>query len=222
MGPDGTHTNARTRIQHSSVLSSRCEIPFLRRRSGIKGGNREKDKRLIRRSKKGTRGNRIRGRIAPTWGGIHPQLTTQQGQAISDDETRSRHPLPHDLARCYWKTLFFGRRSTTSIMSVFRSALSMRGARQPTASLNSPTPWRSFPRQECSVKSEKKSSICAFLDRGRKRRFLRYGARRARICSQALYEGRQLGPGGKQHPGFLHPRRDQISGSDPCCEARAG
>jgi catalase len=38
---------------------------------------------------------------------------------------------------------------------------------------------------------------------------------------QVLYRRRQLGPGGQQHPGVLHPGRDEVPRPDPCRQARA-
>ncbi len=47
-------------------------------------------------------------------------------------------------------------------------------------------------------------------------------ARRPRLCGEALYGRRQLGPGRQQHPGLLHPGRDQVPGPDPRGEDGGG
>ena len=49
----------------------------------------------------------------------------------------------------------------------------------------------------------------------------RSGARRARLCGQALHQGRQLGHRRQQHPGLLHPGRDQVPRSHPCRQGGA-
>ena len=41
---------------------------------------------------------------------------------------------------------------------------------------------------------------------------LRPGPRRPRVRREALHPGGQLGPGGQQHPGVLHPGPDQVPG----------
>ena len=65
---------------------------------------------------------------------------------------------------------------------------------------------------------EKTEVFVALLDRGRRRRLGRHAARRARLRGQVLHQGGQLGPGRQQHPGLLHPGRDQVSRPDPCGE----
>ncbi len=49
------------------------------------------------------------------------------------------------------------------------------------------------------------------LDRARRARFHRHGARRARLRGEVLYRGGQLGSGRQQHAGLLHPGRDEVS-----------
>ena len=67
----------------------------------------------------------------------------------------------------------------------------------------------------------KDAGLRALLDRGRQQGLGRPGARRARLRGQALHQGRQLGPRRQQHPGLLHPGRDQVSRPDPCRQAGA-
>jgi len=66
------------------------------------------------------------------------------------------------------------------------------------------------------------AAVCPLLHRGRRRRFDRHPARCARLRGQVLYQGRQLGSGGQQHPGVLHPGRDQVPRPDPRGEDGAG
>ena len=46
-----------------------------------------------------------------------------------------------------------------------------------------------------------------------------HAARRSRLRGQVLHGRGQLGPGRQQHPGVLHPGRDQVSGPHPFREA---
>ena len=60
------------------------------------------------------------------------------------------------------------------------------------------------------------------LDRGRRRRIGRHAARRARLRGEVLHRGRQLRPGRQQHPGVLHPGRDEVPRSGARREDGAG
>ena len=60
------------------------------------------------------------------------------------------------------------------------------------------------------------------LDRHRRPRLVRGGARSARLRGQVLHRGRQLGSGRQQPAGVLHPRRDQVSRRHPLAEAGPG
>ena len=55
----------------------------------------------------------------------------------------------------------------------------------------------------------------AVLDGARLARFRGHGARRPRLRDEVLHEGGQLGPRRQQHPGLLHPGRDQVPGHHP-------
>ena len=65
------------------------------------------------------------------------------------------------------------------------------------------------------------AGVRALLHRGRRARLDRHRARRARLCRQVLHRRRQLGPGRQQHPGVLHPGRDEVPRPDPRRQARA-
>ena len=65
------------------------------------------------------------------------------------------------------------------------------------------------------------AGVRALLDRGRRARLDRHGARRARLRGQVLHRRRQLGPGRQQHPGVLHPGRDEVPRPRPRGQARA-
>ena len=59
------------------------------------------------------------------------------------------------------------------------------------------------------------------LDRPRRTRLDRHRPRRARLRRQVLHGRRQLGSRRQQHPGVLHPGRDEVSRPGACGEARA-
>ena len=80
---------------------------------------------------------------------------------------------------------------------------------------------RLYTRRHLPARRREDARLRALLDRRRFERLLRPGARRARLRRQILHEGRQLGSRRQQHPGFLHPGCDQVSGHHPCGEARA-
>ena len=70
-------------------------------------------------------------------------------------------------------------------------------------------------RQDADRGRRKDRGVRPLLDRGRRRGLGRHAARRARLRGQVLHQGGQLGPGRQQHPGVLHPGRDQVPRPDP-------
>ena len=65
------------------------------------------------------------------------------------------------------------------------------------------------------------AGVRALLDRRRRARLVRPGARRARLRRQVLHRRRQLGHRRQQHPGVLHPGRDEVPRPRPRGQARA-
>ena len=78
------------------------------------------------------------------------------------------------------------------------------------------------PRRPVSARRRAHAGLCAVLDGRGQQGLVRSGARRARVRRQALHPGRQLGHRRQQHPGVLHPGRDQVSRPRPRGEGRAG
>ena len=64
-------------------------------------------------------------------------------------------------------------------------------------------------------KGEQDRDLRPLLDRRRRRGVGRHAARRARLRGQILHARGQLGPRRQQHPGVLHPGRDQVSRPGP-------
>ena len=90
----------------------------------------------------------------------------------------------------------------------------------PTARSPSPTISRSTPRPRLFSEVGKKTDMLAPLLDGRRRAWRgRRRARRARLRSEVLHRGRQLGPRRQQHAGVLRPRPAEIPGLHPYPEA---
>ena len=65
------------------------------------------------------------------------------------------------------------------------------------------------------------AGVRALLDGRRRARLDRHRARRARLRGEVLHRRRQLGSRRQQHPGVLHPGRDEVSRPRPRGEAGA-
>ena len=120
------------------------------------------------------------------------------------------------------RTSISARRSSTSTTSAFPSASCMPAATARTATSRTTSRSPTSPAPICSSGRREDAGLRPLLDRRRQQGLGRPGARRARLRGQALHQGRQLGPRRQQHPGVLHPGRDQVSRSRPRREAGAG
>ena len=65
------------------------------------------------------------------------------------------------------------------------------------------------------------AGVRPLFDRPRRARLDRYRARRPRLRGEVLHRRGQLGPRRQQHPGVLHPGRDEVPRPGPRGEARA-
>ena len=65
------------------------------------------------------------------------------------------------------------------------------------------------------------AGVRALLDGARRARLDRHGARRARLRGEVLHRRGQLGSRRQQHPGLLHPGRDEVPRSGARGQARA-
>ena len=128
---------------------------------------------------------------------------------------------PARARRCS-RTSSSARRSRTSTTSAFPSASCTRAARPRTATSSATTPLtRAHARVALRRGRQAHAGVRALLHRGRRARLDRHRARRARLRGEVLHRRRQLGPGRQQHPGVLHPGRDEVSRPGPRGEARA-
>ncbi len=80
---------------------------------------------------------------------------------------------------------------------------------------------RHHPRRHLPARRREDRGLRALLDRRRQQGLGRPRPRRARLRGEALHQGGQLGPRRQQHPGLLHPGRDQVPRPDPRRQAGA-
>ena len=80
---------------------------------------------------------------------------------------------------------------------------------------------RAHARVDLRRSGQAHAGVRALLDRRRRARLDRHRARRARLRRQVLHRRRQLGSRRQQHPGVLHPGRDEVPRPRPCGEAGA-
>ena len=133
--------------------------------------------------------------------------------------TRSR---PGCAGRRCSKTSSCARRSRTSTTSAFPSASCTRAARARTAIFECYEPLQTLHARVALRRGRQAhAGVRALLDGRRRARLDRHRARRARLRGQVLHRRRQLGPRRQQHPGVLHPGRDEVSRPRPRGEARA-
>ena len=138
-------------------------------------------------------------------------LTTNQGMPISDNQNSLRSgprgpALLEDFILREKITHFDHERIPERIVHARGSAAhgyfeAARGARKFS--------------KAAFLQPGERTGVHALLDRGRRRGFGRYAARRARLRREVLHQGRQLRSGRQQHPGVLHPGRDEVPRPDP-------
>ena len=80
---------------------------------------------------------------------------------------------------------------------------------------------RAHPRRPVPASRRTNPGVRALLDRGRQQGLVRPRPRRPRLRREVLHEGGELGSRRQQHPGVLHPGRDQVPRPRPLREAGA-
>ena len=147
-------------------------------------------------------------------------LTTQQGIPVADDQNTlrigARGPALLEDFHFREKIFHFDHERIPERV-VHARGYGAHGFFELTDSLADVTRADIFPARRRAHRG-----VRAVLDRRWKQGFVRSGTRRSRLRRQALHQGRQLGPRRQQHPGVLHPGRDQVSRHHPCGKARAG
>ena len=81
---------------------------------------------------------------------------------------------------------------------------------------------RRHPRRPVPAQGREDARLRPLLDRRRQQGLGRPRPRRPRLRREVLHQAGQLGPRRQQHPGLLHPGRDQVPRPDPRRQARAG
>ena len=156
------------------------------------------------------------GETHQTAGDGQSRLTTQQGVPVADDQNTLR--VGERGPRC-WRTSTSARRSSTSTTSGSPSGSSTPAASAPTASSSPTSRWPTSRGPTCSSARRAHAGVRALLDGRRQQGLVRPRPRRARLRREVLHAGGQLGSRRQQHPGVLHPGRDQVPRPRPRREA---
>ena len=160
------------------------------------------------------------GELHQTADGETPVLTTAQGGPVSDDQNSlkvgARGPTLLEDFHFREKIFHFDHERIPERV-VHARGYGAHGFFETYKSLAQLHPRRPLP-----ARRREDAGLRALLDRRRQQGLVRSRARRARLCGQALHQGRQLGHRRQQHPGVLHPGRHQVSRHHPCGEAGAG
>ena len=149
-----------------------------------------------------------------------PRLTTQQGIAVADDQNTLRvgERGPAALEDFHFREkIFHFDHERIPERVVHARGYGAHGFFENYESLADITRADLFQRG-----GQADAGVRALLDRGRQQGLGRPRPRRARLRRQVLHQGGQLGPGRQQHPGVLHPGRDQVPRPDPRGQAGAG
>ena len=148
-----------------------------------------------------------------------PTLTTQQGTPVADDQNSlkvgARGPTALEDFHFREKIFHFDHERIPERV-VHARGYGAHGFFETYEPLTDLTRADLFARPD-----ETHAGVRPLLDRRRQQRLGRPRARRARLRGEALHQGRQLGHRRQQHPGLLHPGRDQVSRPDPRRQGRA-
>ena len=154
-----------------------------------------------------------------TTDGGYKTMTTQQGVPVADDQnTLKAGPRGPTLIEDFHfrEKIFHFDHERIPERVVHARGYGAHGYFETTESLA-----EYHPRRHLSARRREDAGLRALLDRRRQQGLVRPRARRARLRRQALHQGRQLGSRRQQHPGLLHPGRDQVSRPDPLREGGA-
>ena len=149
--------------------------------------------------------------------GGRPRLTTQQGIPVADDQNtlRAGERGPSLLEDFHFREKIFHfdhERIPERVVhargfGVARLLRALRVAGRAHAGRPVPASRRTDP------------GVRALLDGGRQQGLVRSRPRRARLRREVLHTGGELGSRRQQHPGVLHPGRDQVPRPRPLREA---
>ena len=150
-----------------------------------------------------------------------PPGASRPTRACPSPTTRARSKRACAARRCS-RTSSSARRSPTSTTSGFPSGSSTPAARPRMAYFECYEPLDALHARVAVRRGRQADAgVRAFLHRARRARLHRHGPRRPRLRGEVLHRRRQLGPGRQQHPGVLHPGRDEVPRPGPRRQARA-
>ena len=160
------------------------------------------------------------GETHQTAGGDAPVLTTQQGIPVADDQNSLRvgdrgPTLLEDFH--FREKIFHFDHERIPERVVHARGFGAHGYFENYESLADVTRADLFQRA-----GREDARLRPLLDRRRQQGLGRPGPRRPRLRREVLHQGGQLGPRRQQHPGLLHPGRDQVPRPDPRRQAGAG
>ena len=151
--------------------------------------------------------------------GGRPRLTTQQGAPVADDQNtlRAGERGPSLLEDFHFREkIFHFDHERIPERVVHARGFGARGFFEPYESLG-----RAHARRPVPASRRTNPGVRALLDGGRQQGLVRSRPRRSRLRREVLHTGGELGSRRQQHPGVLHPGRDQVPRPRPLREAGA-
>ena len=151
--------------------------------------------------------------------GGRPRLTTQQGVPVADDQNTLRvgERGPSLLEDFHFREkIFHFDHERIPERVVHARGFGAHGFFEPYESLADVDARRPVPAARRAH-----PGVRALLDGGRQQGLVRPRPRRARLRREVLHAGGQLGPRRQQHPGVLHPGRDQVPRPRPLGRSRS-
>ena len=148
-----------------------------------------------------------------------PVLTTQQGVPVGDDQNSLRvgERGPQALEDFHFREkIFHFDHERIPERVVHARGYGAHGLLRELRVAGRRSPGRPVPARRRADRG-----VRPLLHRGGQQGLGRPRPRRARLRREAVHEGGQLGSRRQQHPGVLHPGRDQVPGPGPRREARA-
>ena len=150
----------------------------------------------------------VGGETHQTASGGQPRLTTQQGVPVADDQNTLRvgERGPSLLEDFHFREkIFHFDHERIPERVVHARGFGAHGFFEPYESLSELTRADLFQRP-----GEHSAGVRPLLDGRRQQGLVRPRSRRPRLRRQVLHAGGELGSRRQQHPGVLHPGRDQV------------
>ena len=160
------------------------------------------------------------GELHQTAGGDTPVLTTNHGVPVADDQNSlkagARGPTLLEDFHFREKIFHFDHERIPERVVHARGMGAHGFFETPRVAL------RHHPRRPVPAPGREDRGLRPLLDRRRQQGLGGPRPRRPRLRREVLHQGGQLGSRRQQHPGLLHPGRDQVPRPDPRGQAGAG